>query len=112
MQQSNRGSHLLTHCIIMGGSVAIFFWSVEMAHSRVGRQIYCSARGGHADEQVEARRRSLISEVQSICICGYNPRQECDAGGELHCISDCYDAETGDNCGYDDQSCGSCEVER
>jgi hypothetical protein len=38
---------------------------------------------------------------KDVCICGYNPRTECD-GTYLHYISDCYD-ENSNYCGYDDQ---------
>ena len=47
------------------------------------------------------------SRPREFCVCGYNSRTECDAGGYEHTISDCYD-ESGRNCGYDDQVTGTC----
>jgi hypothetical protein len=44
-----------------------------------------------------------------VCVCGFSPRDTCDAGGYLHRISDCYDTDTNGYCGYDDQVIGRCD---
>jgi hypothetical protein len=53
-------------------------------------------------------RTPFQAQWSGVCICGYNMREYCDVGGGLHCISDCYDSETFEYCGYDDQYCGEC----
>jgi hypothetical protein len=54
------------------------------------------------------RQKSIRHAADGICVCGYNTRVYCDAGGYQHYVSDCFD-DDGNNCGYDDQASGRCQ---
>lgn len=55
----------------------------------------------------DQKKKFPLRSASGFCVCGYNTRNECDAGGYLHYVSDCFD-EDGTYCGYDDQVSGRC----
>jgi hypothetical protein len=77
---------------------------------------------GSRCSEAAATRRKMIQSLRTphshaglrlasggLCVCGFNSRYECDAGGYRHAISDCYDSDTNSYCGYDDQVVGRCD---
>jgi hypothetical protein len=72
--------------------------------------VTCSSRPPPAKQKIidfAGQKRFPLRGIGGFCVCGYNMRTECDAGGYLHYISDCFDDDA-NYCGYDDQVSGRC----
>lgn len=58
---------------------------------------------------ISAPAKRKVHADGGACVCGFNPRESCDAGNYKHSVSDCYDTDTNAFCGYDDQVIGRCD---